>query len=40
MKVISGKVGTDANVYNSTRGTTERLGALHTMQGKQLDKIP
>ncbi len=40
MKVISGKVGTDANVYNSTRGTSERLGALHTMQGKQLDKIP
>src|SRR5713226_2446296 len=40
MKVISGKIGTDANVSNSTRGTTERLGALHTMQGKQLDKIP
>jgi elongation factor G len=40
MKVISGKVGTDANVYNSTRGTSERLGALHTVQGKQLDKIP
>src|SRR5438309_2201741 len=40
MKVISGKVGTDATVYNSTRGTSERLGALHTMQGKQLDKVP
>src|SRR3954468_9439546 len=26
-KVISGKVGTDATVYNSTRNTTERLGA-------------
>ena len=39
-KIISGKVGTDATVYNSTRGTSERLGALHTMQGKQLDKIP
>ncbi len=39
-KVISGKVGTDATVYNSSRSTTERLGALHTMQGKQLDKIP
>ena len=39
-KIISGKVGTDANVYNSTRSTMERLGALHTMQGKQLDKIP
>src|SRR2546422_7748358 len=40
MKVISGRVGTDATVYNSTRGTSERLGALHTMQGKQLDKVP
>src|SRR6267378_1303962 len=40
MKVISGKVGTDATVYNSTRGTSERLGALHAIEGKQLDKIP
>ncbi len=39
MKVISGKVGTDANVYNSTRETPERLGALHSIQGKQLDKV-
>lgn len=39
MKVISGHVGTDATVYNSTRGTSERLGALHSIQGKQLDKI-
>jgi elongation factor G len=39
-KVMSGKVGTDATVYNSTRGISERLGALHTMQGKQLDKVP
>jgi elongation factor G len=39
MKVISGKVGTDATVYNSSRGTSERLGALHTIQGKQLDKL-
>jgi elongation factor G len=40
MKIISGKVVTDATVLNSTRGASERLGALHTMQGKQLDKIP
>ena len=40
MKVISGKVNTDANVYNPTRSASERLGALHTMQGKQLDKVP
>src|SRR5260370_211197 len=40
MKIISGKVVTDATVFNSTRGSSERLGALHVMQGKQLDKIP
>ncbi|MGH9873616.1 MAG: elongation factor G [Pyrinomonadaceae bacterium] len=40
MKVISGKVGTDATVYSSTRSASERLGALHSIQGKQLDKIP
>src|SRR5690242_16548433 len=39
-KIFSGKLGTDATVYNSTRGVSERLGALHTMQGKQLDKVP
>src|SRR5918999_6253850 len=39
MKVISGKVKTDATVQNTTRGAAERLGALHSMQGKQLDKI-
>src|SRR5436853_6613942 len=38
-KIFSGKVGTDATVYNSSRSTSERLGALHTMQGKQLDKV-
>ena len=40
MKIISGKLQTDATVFNSTRGTMERLGALHSIQGKQLDKIP
>src|SRR5260221_5067506 len=39
MKIFSGKIGTDATVYNSTRGASERLGALHTTQGKQLDKV-
>src|SRR3989449_9261185 len=39
-KIISSKIGTDANVYNSTRGASERLGALHTMQGKHLEKVP
>lgn len=40
MKVISGKVANDATVFNSSRSTAERLGALHSIQGKQLDKIP
>jgi elongation factor G len=39
MKVISGHLQSDANVLNSSHGTMERLGALHAIQGKQLDKI-
>jgi elongation factor G len=39
MKIISGRVKADATVQNTTRGAAERLGALHSMQGKQLDKI-
>jgi elongation factor G len=39
MKVVSGRVKHDATVQNTTRGTAERLGALLSMQGKQLDKI-
>ena len=39
MKIISGKVSSDATVYNSTRDSMERLGALHTIQGKTLDKV-
>ena len=38
-KIISGHLQTDANAFNSTRGMMERLGALHAMQGKQLDKV-
>ena len=40
MKVISGRLQTDGNALNSPRGTMERLGALHLVQGKQLDKVP
>ena len=40
IKVISGKLQTDATVLNSTRGVMERLGMLHSVQGKQLDKVP
>lgn len=39
MKIISGNVKSDATVLNTTRGVAERLGGLHSMQGKQLDKI-
>jgi elongation factor G len=39
MKVISGKVGSDANVFNCNRDAMERLGALHVIQGKVLDKV-
>ena len=39
MKNISGRLQTDATVFNSSRGTMERLGALHSVQGKQLDKV-
>ncbi|MFV0389774.1 MAG: elongation factor G [Pyrinomonadaceae bacterium] len=39
MKVISGKIGSDATVYNSHRDENERLGALNVMQGKELEKV-
>lgn len=39
MKIISGHLKPDANALNSSRETQERLGALHTMQGKQLEKV-
>ena len=39
MKIISGKLTSDANVYNSTRETMERLGPLHVVCGKTLDKV-
>ncbi|MEP6635350.1 MAG: elongation factor G [Acidobacteriota bacterium] len=39
MKVISGHLQNDANVFNARHGTMERLGALHLIQGKQLDKV-
>ncbi len=39
MKIISGKISSDAAVLNSSREFVERLGALHTLQGKTLDKV-
>src|SRR5215813_12781585 len=38
-KVLSGKVASDATVFNSSRDTAERLGALHLISGKTLDKV-
>jgi elongation factor G len=38
-KVMSGSVKSDASVYNITKNTQERLGPLHVMQGKSLEKI-
>lgn len=38
-KVISGKIGPDATVFNSSRDTQERLGTLHAINGKNLDKV-
>ena len=39
MKIVSGKVTSDATVYNSTRGEQERFGGLNYIQGKNLEKI-
>lgn len=39
MKVVSGKIQNDATVYNSSRDENERLGNLHVLQGKDLEKV-
>ena len=39
MKVISGTVDSDATVLNSTHDAPERLGALHVINGKTLEKV-
>lgn len=39
MKIISGKISSDDAVLNSSREFVERLGALHTLQGKNLEKV-
>jgi elongation factor G len=38
-KVYSGSVKSDSTVYNVTKNTQERLGPLHVVQGKVLEKI-
>ncbi|MEP6946267.1 MAG: elongation factor G [Acidobacteriota bacterium] len=39
MKVVSGRIEHDATVQNTTRDVPERLGALHLISGKTLDKV-
>ena len=39
MKVVSGRITSDATVQNTSRDTPERLGALHVISGKTLDKV-
>ncbi len=39
MKIVSGKISPDAAVLNSSREFVERLGALHVLQGKNLEKV-
>ncbi|MCY7375082.1 MAG: elongation factor G [Pyrinomonadaceae bacterium] len=39
MKIVSGKISADAAVLNSSREFVERLGALHILQGKNLEKV-
>lgn len=39
MKILSGKVYADATVYNPNKNTQERLGWLHTLQGKNMEKV-
>ncbi len=39
MKIVSGTISSDATVYNASRDTAERLGALHVIQGKTLDRV-
>ena len=39
LKTYSGILKSDATVYNVTKNTQERLGPLHVLQGKSLEKI-
>jgi elongation factor G len=39
MKVVSGKITSDQIVYNSSRDENEKLGALHVINGKDIEKV-
>lgn len=38
-KIYSGSLKSDATVFNATKNTNERLGPLHVISGKSLEKI-
>ncbi|HVF91858.1 MAG TPA: elongation factor G [Blastocatellia bacterium] len=40
MKLISGTLKSDVTCYNAVKNTQERLGPLHVLLGKSLEKIP
>ncbi|MBI3949886.1 MAG: elongation factor G [Acidobacteria bacterium] len=39
-KVYSGIMKSDMGVFNVTRNAQERLGPIHVLQGKQMEKVP
>ena len=39
-RVYSGALASDSTVYNASRETTERLGSVSLMQGKELQPVP
>ena len=39
VKVISGKITGDMNLYNPTTGKTEKLGRLYTIKGKKNEEV-
>ncbi len=39
MKIWSGLIKSDATLYNTGKGAVERLGPLHLVQGKNIEKI-
>ncbi len=39
VKVFSGVIKSDANLYNLNKGVNERLGPVHYIQGKHMEKV-
>lgn len=39
MKIFSGMIKADASLYNINKGAVERLGPIHVVQGKNMEKI-